>query len=97
MVGAVIAASAQAADTRAGRQKAITCQACHGLDGLSKHPEAPHLAGQIENYTAKALREYRSGERRHEIMAIVAKGLTDEDISNLAAYYAAIQIEVITP
>jgi cytochrome c553 len=82
---------------RAGRLKAITCQACHGLDGLSKHPEAPHLAGQVENYTAKALREYRSGERRHEIMAIVAKGLTDEDIGNLAAYYAAIQIDVIPP
>ena len=97
MVGAVIAASAQAADARAGRQKAITCQACHGLDGLSKHPEAPNLAGQVENYTAKAMREYRSGERRHETMAIVAKELTDEDIANLAAYYAAIQIEVILP
>jgi cytochrome c553 len=84
-----------AADARAGRQKAIACQGCHGLDGLSKHPEAPNLAGQIENYLAKALTAYRTGERRNEMMTIVSKDLTDEDIANLAAFYASIQVEVI--
>ncbi len=92
-----LAAPAHAGDVRAGRTKAIGCQACHGLDGLSKHPEAPNLAGQIENYLAKALAEYRSGERKNETMVIVAKDLVDEDIANLAAFYAAIQIEVIPP
>lgn len=86
---------AHAGDARAGRAKAVTCQGCHGLDGLSKHPEAPNLAGQIENYLAKSLAEYRSGERKNEMMTIAAKDLSDEDIANLAAFYAAIVIEVV--
>ena len=87
-----------AADAKAGRQKAAgLCQACHGMDGLSKHPEAPNLAGQIENYLAKALIEYRTGERKNETMVIVARDLTDEDIANTAAFYAGIQIEVVPP
>jgi cytochrome c553 len=95
-VGVVLlAAPAVAADARAGRQKATTCQACHGLDGLSKHPEAPNLAGQIENYLVKALREYRSGERKNEMMTIVSKDLSDQDIDDLSAFYASIQVEVI--
>ncbi len=91
-------AHAHAADARAGRVKvAGVCQACHGMDGLSKHPEAPNLAGQIENYLAKALTEYRSEVRRNEAMNIVSKELSDEDISNISAYYASIQIDVIPP
>lgn len=98
--GAIVAAlvfvtAAHGADARAGRSKAVACQACHGLDGLSKHPEAPNLAGQVENYLAKALKDYRSGARRNEMMTIVSKDLSDEDIANLAAFYASIQIEVI--
>ena len=95
--GLLLALPAEAADVRAGRAKAVVCQACHGLDGLSKHPEAPNLAGQIENYLAKSLGEYRSGERKNEMMTIVAKDLSEEDIANLAAFYASIQIEVIPP
>ncbi len=95
--GLALALPAEAADARAGRAKAVTCQGCHGLDGLSKHPEAPNLAGQIENYLAKSLGEYRSGERKNEMMSIAAKDLSDEDIANLAACYAAIQIEVPPP
>ena len=90
-------ASAEAADARAGRQKITTCQACHGLDGLSKNPEAPNLAGQIEGYLVKALTEYRSGERKNETMNIVARDLTDEDVANTAAFYSGIQIEVVPP
>ena len=94
----VLAPAAQAGDARAGRQKvAGLCQACHGMDGLSKNPESPNLAGQIENYLAKALVEYRTGERKNESMNIVAKDLTDEEVANLAAFYSSIQIEVIPP
>ncbi len=89
---------ALAADARAGRQKvAGVCQACHGMDGLSKNPESPNLAGQLENYLAKAVTEYRDGIRKNETMNIVAKELTDEDIANIAAFYSSIQIEVIPP
>ena len=87
-----------AADARAGRQKvAGVCQACHGMDGLSKNPESPNLAGQLENYLAKAVTEYRDGIRKNETMNIVAKELTDTDIANIAAFYSSIQIEVIPP
>jgi cytochrome c553 len=89
---------ASAADRQAGRSSAAgVCQACHGMDGLSKNPEAPNLAGQIENYLAKALAEYRDGRRQNESMNIVAKELSDAEIANLAAFYASIEVEVIPP
>jgi cytochrome c553 len=101
LAGAMLLASAlpaEAADARAGRQKvAGVCQACHGMDGLSKNPESPNLAGQLENYLVKALKEYRSGARQNESMNIVAKELGDEDIANIAAFYASITVEVIPP
>jgi cytochrome c553 len=94
----ILAGPAAAADAAAGRQKvAGICQACHGMDGLSKNPEAPNLAGQIESYLAKAIAEYRTEVRKNESMNIVAKELTDDDIANIAAYYAAIQVDAIPP
>lgn len=87
-------ATAAAQDVAAGARKAVACQTCHGLDGLSRLPEAPHLAGQPAPYLERALRAYRSGERRNEVMSIAAKSLSDQDARDLAAYYAAIQIEV---
>jgi cytochrome c553 len=90
-------AGAQAGDARAGRQKLTTCQACHGIDGLSKNPESPNLAGQIEGYLVRSLTAYKSGERRNESMNIVAKDLSDEDIADVAAYYASIQVDVLPP
>lgn len=87
-----------AADARAGRQKvAGVCQACHGMDGLSKNPESPNLAGQLEQYLVKATTEYRDEIRKNETMNIVAKELTDADIANIAAYYSSIQVDVIPP
>ena len=98
LVAAAPAQPASAGDARPGREKvAGLCQSCHGMDGLSKNPESPHLAGQIENYLVKALNEYRTGERKNESMNIVAKDLTDEEIANVAAFYASIQIELIPP
>jgi mono/diheme cytochrome c family protein len=67
------AAPAGAGDVAAGRRKALACQACHGLDGLSKLPDAPHLAGQPERYLVKSLDEYRKGVRKNELMTLVVK------------------------
>jgi cytochrome c553 len=94
-----IAASpaAAAGDVKTGRQKALQCQTCHGLDGQAKLPEAPNLAGQNEVYVVKALKDYRSGARRNDMMSVVVHGLTDQDIDNLAAYYAAIPVTVGPP
>jgi cytochrome c553 len=94
---ALLAASATAlawADAALGREKAAACAVCHGPQGLSVTPDAPHLAGQPELYLATQLRAYRSGKRQHEVMAVIAKPLSDDDIRALAAWYAAIRIEV---
>jgi cytochrome c553 len=88
---------AAAQDAAAGRRLANASQACHGLDGLSKLPEAPHIAGQPAIYLERSLRAYKSGERRNEVMSVVAKMLSDDDIRNLAAYFSSIQIEAKVP
>jgi cytochrome c553 len=90
-------APAEAGDVAAGRRKAIQCQTCHGMDGLSKSPEAPHLAGQPERYFIKSLDEYRTGARKNEMMTLVVKDLNDKDIADLAAYYGAIEISARPP
>ena len=97
LLGSFACGPGQAGDARAGRQKLTTCQGCHGLDGLSKNPEAPNLAGQIETYLARSLEAYRTGDRKNESMNIVAKELSDEDIADVAAYYASIQVDVLPP
>jgi cytochrome c553 len=86
-----------AGDLAAGRRKALQCQTCHGLDGLSKLPEAPHIAGQPEPYLVKSMNDYRKGIRTHDMMTLVVRDLTDQDVADLAAYYAAIEFTVKPP
>lgn len=94
----LFAAPAFGADAAAGKSKASgMCAVCHGTNGMSQHPEAPNLAGQVEMYLAKSLEEFRNGKRQNEMMTVVAKDLTDADIANLAAFYAAIGITVKDP
>ena len=64
---------------------------CHGALGISVTPDAPHLAGQPAIYLAAQLRAYRSGARKHEVMAVMAKPLSDADIADLAAWYSSIR------
>jgi cytochrome c553 len=88
-------ASAMAADAEAGKIIAAkSCSICHGVKGLSTMPVAPNLAGQISMYTEEQLKHYRSGKRANEVMAVIAKPLTDKEIEDLAAWYASIKIEV---
>jgi cytochrome c553 len=79
----------------AGKAKAdAVCAACHGANGYSQLPNAPHLAGQPEIYVKEQLKAYRNGKRAHEVMAVIAKPLTDDEINNLAAWYSSIEIKV---
>lgn len=94
---ALQALPAAAADAAAGRQKARQCQTCHGLDGIAKIPIAPHLAGESQIYLQTQLKAFRSGKREHEMMSVVAKGLSDEDIADLAAWYSSIEIQATMP
>jgi cytochrome c553 len=91
------ASMAQAADREAGRTKAAACAVCHGPLGLAVLPNAPHLAGQPEIYLAEQLRNYRSGRRSNEVMAVVAKTLSDAEIDDLAAWYGSLKLEVREP
>lgn len=90
-------APARAADLAAGERKARACVACHGADGISVQPNVPHLAGQPALYVAEQLRQFRSGRRPNEVMAVIAKPLADADIDDLAAWYEAIRIEARPP
>jgi cytochrome c553 len=88
---------AHAADPAAGRNKAKVCQACHGIDGVGKMPTVPNIAGESEIYLMKQLKAFRAGERQDPQMSIIAKPLSDEDITNLAAWYASIKFSVTVP
>ena len=83
-------AAAPKGNIAAGQEKSKSCAACHGPTGNeSLDPTYPKLAGQYPEYLAKALRDYRSGTRQNAIMAGMAAPLTDEDIDDLSAFYAA--------
>jgi cytochrome c553 len=83
-------AGAAAADLAAGKAKAAeVCAACHDADGNSAAADFPRIGGQYADYLAKALRDYKSGQRKNAIMAGFAQGLSKQDVENLAAYYAS--------
>ena len=80
--------------TTKGKIKAAAqCNVCHGANGLSQLPNAPNLAGQPEIYLVEQLKNYRNGKRANEVMSVLAKPLTDDDIANLAAWFASIEIK----
>jgi cytochrome c553 len=86
------------ADPAAGKSIAKKkCQICHGIDGIAKIPVAPHLAGESQIYLETQLKAFRSGKRENEMMSVVAKNLTDDEITNLAEWYSLIEITAKIP
>ena len=75
-------------DPVAGRDKSQSCQACHAADGNSENSMYPRLAGQYETYLLHALKAYKSGERSNPIMVGMVATLSEQDMADLAAYYA---------
>ena len=70
--------------------KAQLCDACHGQNGVPADPKTiPIIWGQQQSYLMKQLRDYRNGERDNPIMSPIAKGLAQEDLRKIAAYFAA--------
>lgn len=82
-------AQAVVGDPAAGRGKAGMCRTCHGLEGKARIPIAPHIGGESAAYLVHQLAAFRDGARTHEMMSVVAKGLDDQAIADLAAWYAA--------
>lgn len=92
----VIALPAVAGDAAVGRAKSATCAACHGPDGNSPSPGFPKLAGQHESYIAKQLREFKSGKRVNATMNAMVLPLSEQDIDDLAAYFASQSVQLGT-
>ncbi len=85
-----LAAGAWAApDLAAGAQKAQACMACHGPGGVSQMAETPSLAGQPDGFLQWQLVYFRTGTRKSPVMQPMAEALKDDDIRNLAAFFAA--------
>lgn len=83
------AAMAEPGDAAAGAQKAVVCGACHGADGNSPNPEWPSLAGQHAGYIAAQLKLFKDGGRDSPLMTPNAMLLTEQDMADLGAYFAA--------
>ncbi len=79
-----------AGDITAGKEKSSVCASCHGGKGISLNPLWPNLAGQKQGYIAKQLHDFQSGKRKDPMMSAMAKPLSDQDIKDLAAYYASL-------
>jgi len=82
------------ADMKAGEKAAQSCLMCHGENGVSKMPGTPSLAGQQEVYLASKLKQFRDGKRHNEVMNVIAKPLSDDDIENISAWFAQFEVEL---
>jgi Cytochrome c553 len=86
-----VAASAPAAaggNAEAGKTKSATCAGCHGPDGNSPTAMFPKLAGQHEDYLYHSMKDYKSGKRKNPIMSGQVANLSDQDMQDLAAFFA---------
>ena len=81
--------AAAAGDAAAGKLLAKNCAGCHGETGVGANPAWPNVAGQKPTYLANTLKAFRAGLRKDPMMAGIVRGLSDANIADLAAYYAA--------
>jgi cytochrome c553 len=95
LVALAVSAGSQASaagDAARGKELSYTCLGCHGIENYKNvYPtySVPELGGQHASYIAAALKEYRSGERSHATMHEQAQSLSDQDIEDIAAYFAS--------
>ena len=83
--------NAQAAgDIQAGKAKAAGCAGCHGANGQGVAPN-PALTGKNEDQLIQAMTEYKSGKRNNTVMKAMVSSLSDQDMANLAAYFASLK------
>ncbi|MBD3648276.1 MAG: cytochrome c4 [Pseudomonadales bacterium] len=79
-----------AGDPERGKEKAIVCIGCHGVDGNSLHVAYPKLAGQLEGYIFKQTLDFKEGRRKDAVMSGMISVMPDEDdLKDIAAYYAS--------
>ena len=86
----VVGVTQAGGDAQAGKAKAAACTGCHGANGEGKAPN-PALAGKAEDQFVQAMKDYKSGKRNNPVMKTFASQLTDQDMANVAAYYASLK------
>jgi len=91
LILAVSANVAIAGDAAAGKAKAVTCNACHGANGISAIPNYPNLAGQKEAYLVKQMKAFKDKSRKDPTMNAMAAPLSDADMANIAAHYSGMK------
>ena len=79
----------------AGKMKAATCAPCHGATGASPQDLWPNLSAQRMGYIVNQLKAFRDGSRKDSVMGPIAKGLTDQDIDDLAAYFSSLPLDSV--
>ncbi len=87
----VVAPLLQAGDISRGEELSGSCAACHGADGNSDNPEWPNIAGQGKRYLFEQLKAYQTGDRENAVMAGQVSDLDEQDMRDLAAYYASLE------
>ena len=92
--GTAVADGLVAGDIEAGKDKSVTCGACHGADGNSVNPVWPSLAGQHPTYAVAQLQAFKNGTRSEPLMLGQVMTLSDEDMRNLAVYFASMPAAV---
>jgi len=97
LAGSVLAGDLSDADRLAGRKVAGMCRTCHGLGGYARIPVAPHIGGEPFGYLMTQLEAFRAGSRDHEMMSVVARGLTDRQIADVSAWYAGHAVSAVHP
>ena len=99
LAGIVLADQFPTGNAENGKKITGQCRTCHGLDGLAKNVEAPHIGGEPQSYLSAQLVAFRDGTRIHNMMSIVTKSLTDQQIADLAAWYSdkEVSVEVTHP
>lgn len=76
-------------DPAAGEEKITTCAACHGRDGIAMQPSYANLAGQNYGYLLEQMRAFKSGARQANLMMGQLDNLSEQDLKDVAAYYAS--------
>lgn len=89
LLSLAFAAPVFAGDAAAGKGKSAACAGCHGMDGNSAAPNFPKLAGQNAGYLLKQLKDFKSGARADATMAGMVAALSEEDMADLAAFFAS--------
>jgi cytochrome c553 len=86
----IVGAAYAAGDVQAGKAKSAGCVACHGANGKGIPPN-PGLTGKSEDELLQAMKDYKSGKRPNPLMKALTASFSDQDMANLAAYYASLK------